>query len=70
MPTMRITLIVKDTISPTTHAEILASFCSSLHRKLCFVSIEEKLKKNRFITDCFNNLKMNNILKNMSCCKF
>lgn len=45
MPTMRITLIVKDTISPTTHAEILASFCSSLHRKLCFVSIEEKWKK-------------------------
>lgn len=45
MPPMRITFIVKDTISPTTHAEILASFCSSLHKKLCFVSIEEKWKK-------------------------
>lgn len=45
MPPMRITFIVKDTISPTTHAEIFASFRSSLHKKLCFVSIEEKWKK-------------------------
>lgn len=35
MPTMRITFIVKDTKSPTTHAEILAPFCSALHKKLC-----------------------------------
>lgn len=59
MPTMRITFIVKDTKSPTTHAEILASFCSALHKKLCFVSMEEKWK----IFKCFINVKI--ILESM-----
>lgn len=54
MPTLRIKFIVKDTISPTTHAEILASFCSALHNKLCFVSIEKNEKKT-IILNCSNN---------------
>lgn len=56
MPAMRITFIVKDTKSPTTHAEGLVSFCSVLHVKLCFVSMEKNKKV--FITNLFNNVLM------------
>lgn len=45
MPAMEITFIVKDNISPTTHAGGHAAFCSVLHENLCFISIEKQIKR-------------------------
>lgn len=71
MPTMIIKFIVKDTISPTTHVVILASFCSSLHKKnFVLYLLKKNEKKNIYQKHCFNNLRTNDILKNVSCCKF